>query len=161
FYSNVRDLIQTIVLPDTTTQTQNVGNGHFSGAEVSLDLHVSPALSAGANYTLVHRTITDALQPNLRPVGVPTHKAFLYAMWKAAGRLTISPSLDLAGDRWSDVNPAPAFPYVRTGAYALLGVDAAYAVARTLDVAVGSTNLLDDNYQLAWGFPQQGRTFYV
>src|SRR5262249_40896007 len=125
FYSNVRDLIQTIVLPDTTTQTQNVGNGHFSGAEVSLDLHVSPALSAGANYTLVHRTITDALQPNLRPVGVPTHKAFLYAMWKAAGRLTISPSLDLAGDRWSDVNPAPAFPYVRTGAYALLGVDAA------------------------------------
>ena len=31
-------------------------------------------------------------------------------------RLTITPSLDVAGDRWSDVNPAPAFPYVRTGA---------------------------------------------
>jgi iron complex outermembrane receptor protein len=32
FYSDVRDLIQTIVLPDTTTQTQNVGDGRFYGA---------------------------------------------------------------------------------------------------------------------------------
>ena len=31
-------------------------------------------------------------------------------------RLTITPSLDVAGDRWSDVNPAPAFPYMRPAA---------------------------------------------
>jgi iron complex outermembrane recepter protein len=37
FYSRVRDLIQTVVLTDTTTQTQNVGDGNFAGVAVSID----------------------------------------------------------------------------------------------------------------------------
>ena len=35
FYSDVRDLIQTVVLPDTTTQTQNVGDRQTSMAPSS------------------------------------------------------------------------------------------------------------------------------
>lgn len=163
FYSNVRDLIQTVVLPDTTTQTQNVGKGRFNDLELSADVPVTSNLTAGANYTLVHRTITDALQPSLRPTGVPTHKAFLYATWRASSKLRLTPSLDLAGDRWSDINttPTPSFPYARVGAYHVLNADATYAVSRALEVAAGFKNLTDDNYQLAWGFPQPGRSFYV
>ena len=78
----------------------------------------------------MHREIRDALQPNLRPTGVPTHRAFLYATWQPVSRLRITPSLELADDRWSEVNPAPAFPYVKTGAYALLDLDATYALPR-------------------------------
>jgi iron complex outermembrane receptor protein len=160
FYSDVRDLIQTVVLPDTTTQTQNVGDGRFYGVELGIDAQVSAQLTVGGNYTAISRTIDDALQPNLRPTGVPTHKAFLYAAWKPMPRLTITPSFDLAGDRWSDVNPAPAFPYVRTGGYSLLNVAAEYAIARDVVAVFGFRNLTDDNYALAWGFPQPGRTFY-
>lgn len=161
FYSDVRDLIQTVVLPDTTTQTQNVGDGNFYGVELSIDASLAPAVTAGGNYTAISRTIHDALQPNLRPTGVPTHKAFLYASWRPVDRLTITPSLDVAGDRWSDVNPAPAFPYVRTGGYTLFDLSAQYAIARDFDVVFGFKNLTDDNYELAWGFPQAGRSFYV
>jgi iron complex outermembrane receptor protein len=28
-------------------------------------------------------------------------------------------------------------------------------------VSAGFKNLLDDNFELAWGYPQPGRTFYV
>lgn len=163
FYSNVRDLIQTVVLPDTTTQTQNVGTGRFYGLELSVDMPASSTLTVGGNYTLVHREIKDALQPNLRPTGVPTHKAFLYAAWRATPRLRVTPSLDIAGDRWSDVNtsPAPAIPYARVGSYNLLNLDATFTVATDLEIAAGFKNLLDDDYQLAWGFPQPGRSFYV
>ncbi|MGC4083513.1 MAG: TonB-dependent receptor [Vicinamibacterales bacterium] len=150
-----------MVLADTTTQTQNVGNGRFGGFEFSVDAPVAPTLTVGGNYTLVHRKVTDALQPNLRPTGTPTHKAFLYASWQPLTVLRVTPSLDVAGDRWSDVNPAPAFPYVRTGAYTLLNADATFTVRPQLDLAVGGKNLTDDDYQLAWGFPQQGRTFYI
>ena len=31
---------------------------------------------------------------------------------------------------------------------------------RNLDVVVGFKNMTDDNFELAWGFPQPGRTFY-
>jgi iron complex outermembrane receptor protein len=161
FYSDVRDLIQTVVLPDTTTQTQNVGNGNFAGFELSADLPIGTEIRAGGNYTYMHREITDALQPNLRPTGVPTNKAFLYTTWQPTLPLRITPSLELADDRWSDVNPAPAFPYVKTGSYALLDLDATYEFPRGLDVSAGFKNLLDDNFELAWGYPQPGRTFYV
>jgi iron complex outermembrane receptor protein len=163
FSSRVRDLIQTVVLPDTTTQTQNVGNGRFYGAEFTLDVQPLRTLTAGGNYTFVHREITDALQPNLQPVGVPTHKAFLFATWRPLDRVRLTPNLEVAGDRWSDVltTPVPAFPYVRTGAYTLLNLDATVAVTRGLDLSAGFKNLTDDNYELAWGFPQPGRSFYI
>ena len=45
FYSDVRDLIQTVLLPDTTTQTQNVGDGEFYGAEISIDADVTRQLT--------------------------------------------------------------------------------------------------------------------
>jgi iron complex outermembrane receptor protein len=161
FYSDVRDLIQTVVLPDTTTQTQNVGDGRFYGLELSLDAAVSDRWSAGGHYTFIRRTINDALQPNLRPTGVPTHKAFLYTSWQPTARLALTPSLEVADDRWSDVNPAPAYPYVETGAYALVGVDAKYTLRNDLELAVGGKNLLDEHYELAWGYPQPGRSYYM
>jgi iron complex outermembrane receptor protein len=159
FYSDVRNLIQTVVLTDTTTQTQNVGDGEFAGAEIALDVPVSRTLRAGGHYTYMHREIRDALQPDLRPTGVPAHRAFLHASWQPVPALRVTPSLELSGERWSDVNPAPAFPYVRTGAFELLEVDATYSLARSLDVCAGVKNLLDEHYELAWGFPQPGRTF--
>jgi iron complex outermembrane recepter protein len=169
FYSDVRDLIQTVVLPDTTTQTQNVGNGNFGGVEMSVDAPIGTTVRAGGNYTYIHREITDALQPNLRPTGVPTSRAFLYVTWQPIAPVRVAPSLELADDRWSDVNPAPAFPYVKTGAYALVDLDATYTFPRAaaasrfraLEVSLGFKNLFDDYYELAWGFPQQGRTFYL
>jgi iron complex outermembrane receptor protein len=161
FYSDVRDIIQTVVLPDTTTQTQNVGDGHFSGFELSFDTPIRTGLRAGGNYTYMHRVIRDALQPNLRPTGVPTNRAFLFATWYPLETLRITPSLELADDRWSDVNPVPAFPYVKTGAYSLLDLDATYAFPKSLELSLGFKNLLDDYYELAWGFPQPGRTFYL
>jgi hypothetical protein len=66
--------IQTVVLPDTTTQTQNVGNGELSGVELSLDTPVGNTV-ARVDTTRTCSTIRDALQPNLRPTGVPTHRA--------------------------------------------------------------------------------------
>ena len=47
--------------------------------------------------------------------------------------------------------------YVKIGAYALLNFNAEYAFDKNTTVAVGATNLLDQNYQLAQGFPEAGR----
>jgi iron complex outermembrane receptor protein len=159
----VRDLIQTVVLTDTTTQTQNVGTGDFAGIELSVESPLANTLRVGGNYVYIHREITDSLQPNLRPTGVPTNKAFLFAMWQPVTPLHLTPNVELADDRWSDMNTTPvlAFPYVKTGAYRLLNFDATYTIARNLELSLGFKNLLDDNYELAWGYPQPGRTFYM
>ena len=163
FYSDVKDMIQTVVLPDTTTQTQNVGDGRFYGFETSAETQVTEQLKVGGNYTYIRRTIHDPLQPNLQATGVPTHKAFLYASWQPLDRWTLTPSLEVASSRWSDVttNPVQAFPYVLTGAYVLGNIQAEYKVASNFDIAVGVRNLFDQNFELAWGLPQPGRNYYL
>lgn len=163
FYSDVTDMIQTVVLPDTTTQTQNVGKGRFYGFEASAETALSPTLTAGGNYTYIRRTITDPLQPMLQATGVPTHKAFLYLAWRPVERLTITPSLEIASNRWSDktTTPVQPFPYVETGAYTLVNLQAEYRVSQNFEVAAGVKNLLDQNYELSWGLPQPGRAFYL
>jgi len=49
------DLVGGIVLPDTTTQTQNVGDGRFYCAEMSVDAQVTNGLTGGAMSTPVRR----------------------------------------------------------------------------------------------------------
>ena len=161
FVGDVRQLIQTVVLPDATTQTQNVGDGRVAGFEASVEWPLTPSIRVGGQYSFLHRTITDALQPNLRPTGTPTNRGSVYGVWRPARSLRTMASLDVAGDRWSDVNPAPEFPYVRTGAYAMLDLDATYTLPRGLELSLGLKNALDKYYELAWGYPQQGRTFYA
>jgi iron complex outermembrane receptor protein len=51
--------------------------------------------------------------------------------------------------------------YIDIGAYALLNVRADYAWTENFSTAVGVTNLLDQNYMLADGFPEPGRQFYA
>jgi iron complex outermembrane receptor protein len=162
FYSDVFDLIQTVEVSPGMTQTQNVGDGEFYGFEAAFDAALSPEFSFGGNYSYIEREVTDALQPNLEVTGVPEHKAFLYAAWRPIPALTLTPSLEIASDRWSDMstNPAQAIPYIRTGAYALVNAQAEYAITENLEFAAGVRNLLDVNYELAWGYPQAGRNYY-
>jgi iron complex outermembrane recepter protein len=32
---------------------------------------------------------------------------------------------------------------------------------RSVEISLGFKNLFDDYYELAWGYPQPGRTFYL
>jgi hypothetical protein len=59
-------------------------------------------------------------------------KAFLYATWQPLTPLRLTPNAEFADDRWSDMSTTPvaAFPYVKTGGYALLNLDANYTVVR-------------------------------
>ena len=161
FYSDVTDLIQTVQITGTTTQTQNVGNGEFYGFELGFAAQLRDNLEVGGNYTYVQRQITDALLPSLRPTGVPQHKAFLHATWRPLPQIALTPSLEITSDRWSDwtTSPAKAVPYIRTGAYELLNLQAEYQVSDNFTLAFGARNLLDRNYELSWGYPQQGRHF--
>ena len=121
--------------------------------------------------------------------GTPRHALFLYAAWKPLSQLTLTPSLLVASDRnvlvtscastlvqspGPGVNvmqhgncnkPAGSFTgtpsYIKLGAHALVNFQAEYEFNDNASMAVGVTNLLDENYALAEGFPEPGRQFYA
>jgi len=51
--------------------------------------------------------------------------------------------------------------YINIGSYALLNIRADYNFSDNVSAAIGVTNLLDQNYELADGFPEPGRQFYT
>ncbi len=145
--------------PQAVTQSRNVGAGTCWGAEGALTADISATVRAGISATFVKRDIADPNQPAFRPVGVPDISGFLWASWQPAPALTILPSLDVAGDCWI-VNTAGT-SWRRDGAHALANIRIAWEPVANLELAASGRNLLDSNYQLAEGFPAEGRSFML
>lgn len=161
FFSDVKDMIQTVIVattPSQLTQTQNVGDGEYYGVELGADAQLGSSLRLGANYTWLHREIVDPLRPTLRAVGTPTHQGLLFATYVPIEALSITPSVEFASDRWTDLNDTT---FARTGEYTLLNLQLQYQTTDSIAVAVGGRNLLDENYQLAIGYPEEGRSLYA
>jgi iron complex outermembrane receptor protein len=119
--------------------------------------------------------------------GTPAHKAFVYASWQATHQLTLTPSLEVSSDRTvlitdcgttltsgSSVSSAAGCPippgrtaatarpnFTDIGSYALFNFRADYDWTDSFSTAVGVTNMLDQNYALADGFPEPGRQLYA
>lgn len=161
FYADVSDMIQTVVVsagPPQLTQTQNVGDGEFYGVELGAEARLSSTFAVGGNFTWLHREIEDPLQPDFRPTGTPDSQALVYATWSPLARWSITPSVEYASNRW---NTGPGTSYLRTGEYTLVNLQVQWEATRNVRVAVGGRNLLDDEFELAWGFPEQGRSLYA
>ena len=159
FYADVEDMIQTvIVVPNPQqTQTQNVGDGEFYGVELGVRTQLSEQFGIAANYTHLEREINDPLQPNFEVVGAPDDSAFVAFTYQPTSKLTITPSIELASDRWSEVGTA----FIRTGDYSLLNLQVQYRGGDTWEIAAGGSNLTDENFELAFGYPEVGRNVYV
>ena len=73
-------------------------------------------------------------------------------------QLTVMPNVELADDRWSDVTGGS---FTKVGSYVLANLQLQYRGSDAWELALGARNLLDRNYQLAFGYPEAGRTYYA
>ncbi|CAN1724292.1 iron complex outermembrane recepter protein [Hyphomicrobium sp. 1Nfss2.1] len=169
FYTEISDYIDSVYqYTDSSTgndvrQSQNVGDGVNRGIEFSVDYDLFPGLRVGGNYTYLHRKISDPVDPNLKPTDTPTHEAFLYMSWKAMRDLTITPSLELASNRWSVVSGTSGLTadYAKVGSYALVNLDVEYRLDENWTASLAGKNLTDEYYELTDGYPDPGRQFYA
>ena len=169
FYSKITDAllsVQTVFgapINATLSQTRNVGDGHYYGAELSADTKVLESLKLGGNYTYLQRDLTDPTNAAFRPTGVPTHKAFAYAEWQITSALNVTPNVEWDSSRWTVTSSSAITPprYYRTGSYVLINLAAGWTFNKHFDAQFGARNIFDRNYQLVDGFPEQGRNFYV
>ncbi|WP_246720834.1 TonB-dependent receptor [Methylocystis sp. H4A] len=162
FYSLVDNLIQSVPAPQfgvNVTQSQNVGGGRFWGAEISADYFVREDFSLGGNVTLIRRRVNSPSIVNFQPTGVPDLKMFLYAGYRPIPQLTLTPSIEVAGARWTSITNGNW--YYRTGAFCLTNFNADYTPGDNIKFSAGVRNAFDDYYVLADGYPSPGRTFYL
>ncbi len=155
FYSDIDDKIQTVYKPGTSSctatarcQMQNVGQVHSSGFELGLRSPVTGWLDLGGNFTYLN--MENVSSPNTKLTDVPRQKATFYALIRPFGQLEIVPFIESESARWASNT-------VRVGAHTTLNLKAAYKPMKGLTLEAGVTNLTDQNYALADGFPNPGR----
>ncbi|CAK7193220.1 Vitamin B12 transporter BtuB [Commensalibacter sp. Nvir] len=139
-------------------QDRNAGHGTYAGFELSTEIQLLSKLTLGGNYTYTHRTLHDPSDESVELTDVPKQKAFIYMVWNATSKLRLMPSLDIASNRWTTDSSGDI--YFRTGKYVNMALDANYNITDRLELGLGASNLLDQNYQLAAGYPEMGRNFY-
>jgi iron complex outermembrane receptor protein len=162
FYSHLSDVIVAFPIlfnGQSVTQSRNLGKGDYYGAEIALNAQLGRTLNLGANYSWTHRDLDDPTNAAFQPTGVPTHKAFAWVDWSPLARLNVVPNVDIASDRWT-VNTAGT-RYFRTGSYVQANLRIDYRLVDGVEIGVGARNLFDDNYMLADGFPEPGRSLFA
>lgn len=159
FYSDIDDKIQTVYRPGTTTctaanrcQMKNVGKVHSSGFELGLRSPVSSWLDIGGNFTFID--MKNVSSPNTKLTDVPHEKLNVYALIRPFAQLEIVPFIESESSRWASNT-------VKTGDHTTINIKAAYRPQKDLTLEVGVLNLTDENYALADGFPNPGRTWYA
>ena len=147
-------------------QTQNVGNGRYYGFELSADAHVLDDVAVGVRFTYLNRNL-DAQNPanpplpaNYHLTGAPYSQTFAYVTWDALPDLSLTPSIQTASDRWSNLQ-GNMNVFLKTGSFFLVNFVAQYALTDEVDIQVGARNLFDRNYSLVAGFPSEGRNFFL
>lgn len=158
FYSDVRDVIQSIGIGGSLVQNQNVGDGRYYGFELVGEWDVLPELTLGANYTYLKRRLVDPVRADLKPVGTPLNNAYIYANWQPYDNFTVSPNVQFSSSRWSTDRLENTF--FKTAGFALVNVDFQYDFSKQVSANFGVRNLFDKNYELADGFPEPGRTLF-
>ncbi|MBE7175822.1 MAG: TonB-dependent receptor [Mucilaginibacter polytrichastri] len=157
FYSRINNSIQTVnnVQFDEATNTnlsqiQNTGKAEYYGAEAGLGYSALKVLQLNANYTFIVRK--NLSKPEVFFTDVPKHKVFATVTAQPLKNLSLIASEEYNSKRYSTSYGTVA------GELYLTNFKAAYTFTR-LTLETGVNNLFDRNYQLAEGFPEQGRNF--
>ena len=152
FDAEVRDLIEQVVLDDSTDQFRNVGRARLAGVEVVLGLAPVRWLEVDLAYRYLHARSLGDDGPG--PLAYrPDHLARLELRVRPHRRIELSTTLrlvgnqrfSLGGDAWGRLGPYLVWD-ARIEGEAVPGVR----------LWAQGTNLLDANYQTSYGYPDPG-----
>lgn len=159
FLSNVHNTILSVnnVKYDSTakiwlSQLQNTGESRYQGVEVAADYQVLNGLTAGVNYTYIHRR--NITNPTLYLTDVPRHKLFVYGQYQLKDIFRVQANMEYNSGRYSTTYG------VGTSPYTVFNISAAVKVWKCFSVEAGVNNIFDKNYFLVEGYPEAGRVYF-
>lgn len=170
FYSKVEDMMQSVPVDvdpegNTISQSQNVGDGTYKGFEIGANWQLSDRIGLAASYTYLHLSIADPVRADLRATDTPRHNAFLRLDWQALDNLTVSPSVEATSSRLVEsadqTGDYTNIAYTRMSGFGLVNLDFDWQATERASVVFGVRNIFDRNYQVAEGYPEPGRSFFL
>ncbi len=163
FYDNVEDMIQSVAITPKTlcgatattcSQKQNIGNVKVKGIELGLTTSLTDTLEFGVNYTNLYRK--NETSDTVKLTDVPRQKLFTYAKWQVIGPLAVLGSVEANSWRYSSSDATR----VASG-FAVANIKGMYQFNQAWSAEFGINNLMDKNYELVEGYPEEGRNMFA
>lgn len=154
FYSKLNNTIQleNNVEPGVS-QMQNTGKSEFMGGDISLVFLPVKQMRLYVTYSYIQRNNLD--NPEIKFIDVPDNKVFASVEYEFLKRANINVSGEYNSQRFSTSygNISPE--------YFLLNTQASLKFAQWFTIQMGINNVLDKNYTISEGYPEEGRSFYA
>lgn len=153
FYSHINNTIQMVdnVLPGIS-QMQNTGESEFYGADISVNIEIYKNLILNANYSYIERQ--NISNPEILFTDVPKHSVFAYVNYSPVKSVELTFSSVYNSDRYSNSEG------LLSQEFAVFNTNLSYEFAKYFKVETGIKNILDKNYTLMEGYPEEGRNYY-
>lgn len=181
FYSSIRDTNVETRINDSKYQTVNMGRSKIYGFELASRSKIADNFDLGLAYTFMIKDLDSptAKERNLKPINAPKHKLTAFADWRVTEHFSIIPTVEAYSSRYSTiggnnmVNGAVQtvgtsigtgvnqIDGVKIGGFATAGIKLRYAPNKNFEIAAGVANIFDKNYELAEGYPEEGRNYYL
>lgn len=161
FYSRVSDAIQRVDFAEfdeaTGTwlhQVRNVGDAEHRGAEAGIAWPgVRGAWKLGLDYAWLE--VENTSNPDLKPIGAPEHRLVGYAELKPTPKWTFVPSVEYSSSRYATSDG------VEVDGFWAANLHARVTLPRNFTLDAGVQNVFDEDYELAEGYPEEGRNYYA
>jgi outer membrane cobalamin receptor len=129
---------------------KNSGEITNTGIEFSIDMKLVKGLDIHANYAFIHMK---------NPVtGTPEHCLFLMPQYRI-GIFSVATKMQYVNNLYGE--DASGLVSVIEDSYVLLGAKASFRVFKLLEIYLAGDNLLNQEYQNLYGYPNPGINFMV
>lgn len=157
FYSNVKDLITRTSVGGADSYT-NIGKARYQGLEATFSNQIIPQNTLEIHYTYLDAEDRSGNRTSDHLREAPEHQFYLSDLFKVNDVISLFGSLQYNTGQWDQKSNNE---WVALGGYWLADVKIITEIYKSLVAEVGVRNLLDYNYETAYGFPREGRTFFI
>lgn len=149
FNSNIDDLITTYFFPSFSSTSINQNEADIYGLESGVTMKLTQALDVKLEHTFTRTKDDDGRELVRRP----KHQAHLNFNYQMSPKLNFGTSINYMGSR-KDIDENGQ--RLHTGGYSLVNAVARYEVLDSVKFFARIDNLLDKNYQPAYGYQATG-----
>jgi iron complex outermembrane receptor protein len=157
FYSDVENLITRTTVGGADSY-RNVGKARYQGLEATFSNQIIPQNTLEIHYTYLDAEDRSENRTSDHLRESPQHQFYLSDLFKVNDVFSLFGKLQYNTGQWDQKRN---LEWVRLGGYWLADVKIMAELYKSLIGEVGVRNLLDYNYETAYGFPREGRTFFI
>ncbi len=158
FYSDIKNLIVTKEIAEDTEQNQNIGKALYTGIELTLLTNISANNQIEMSYTYLDaqnkspdRT-SDYLEETVK------HKVYVSDNYHINDIFSLFGKLSYNSKRYYEDSD---MGWLTLDGFWTVDAKMLASITRYLSLELGSKNIFDKNYELSYGYPREGRSFFL